>query len=423
MIEGTHKQDEQLEGRKSRPWRKALIIMAVLVAVGAMVTPAISRWLDGAPQLTRASLNVAVVRRGELINDVAVSGRIVAASAPSLYSSEAGVVDLLARPGDAVSEGDVVARMNSPELTARIRQQQAQVAKLLIDTQRGDLADKETQLDLQREVDTAKVALHAAKREKKRAEISFKQQLISELDWVTAKDKLLEAELFYQHAARKVALAKERLSFESKNRQQAVDHQQLVLDELNRREQALAITAPVDGVVGNWLVGQKDRVAAAVALLTIVDLSRYEAELKVPEFYAEQLGLGLSVSLQIAGHKRMGEVVSVSPEIQNNQVLVRVRMPDTSELSLRQNQRLNARIEFDKKAQALMLRRGAFLQSGGKHHVFKMTGEDSAEKVPVTLGISSVDAVEVLDGLKAGDEVIVSSYQGYLDKDRIQLTE
>lgn len=421
MIEGTYKQDEQIS-KRSRSWWPLLAVLLLVLGLGFAVAPSVASWLEGMPTLSREALSIASVNHGELVNDVAVSGRIVAASAPSLYSSESGVVDLLSRPGDAVKKGDILAKIDSPELAAQIAQQRAQLSTLKIETQRGNLADKETQLDLQRQVDAAQVTLNAARREKKRAEISYKQQLISQLDWVTAKDKLLEAELLYKHAVRKVSLAKDRLAFEAQNREHAVAQQQLVIDELHRREQALAITAPVDGVVGNWLVGQKDRVASSVPLMTIVDLSRYEAELRVPEFYADQLGLGLNVALQISGRELVGDVASVSPEIQNNQVLVRVRMANTESLSMRQNQRLNARIEFDRKDHVLSIRRGAFLSSGGKHHVFRVGDDGIAEKVPVSLGISSVDAVEILSGLNAGDQIIVSSYEDFLDKHAVKIS-
>ncbi|WP_340678556.1 HlyD family efflux transporter periplasmic adaptor subunit, partial [Paraglaciecola sp.] len=325
------------------------------------------QWYGGIPTVDSDSLLSAQVIKGDLIRDIAVSGKLVAANAPQLYSSESGVVDLLVKPGDSVEQGQIVANIASPELAAEIRQQQAKLVNLQVDAQRGDLADKEAQLELEGQLDSSLVSFNAAKREKQRADISYEKQVVSELQWAAAQDTLQEAQLLYQHAQKKVALAKERLHFEHKNRQNIIAGQQLVLDELQRRQHALDVRAPVTGVVGNWLIAQKDKVANSVPLMTVVDLSRYEAELSVPEFYADELGLGLSVSIQLAGQQLVGTIMSISPEINNNQVQVRASIKGIEALKPRQNQRLNARIEFENKNNVLMVKRGAFLQTNGGH--------------------------------------------------------
>ena len=220
--------------------------------------------------------------------------------------------------------------------------------------------------------------------------------------------KQVENELLYKHAEKRVELAKKRLAFENQNREFSVKSQQLIVDELQRRLELLNVRAPVAGVVGNWLVQKKERVADTQAIMTIVDLSHYEAELNVPEFYADDLGLGLDVQMTIAGKSLIGKVISVSPEVNNSQVMVRVSVSPSDEIKLRQNQRLNARIEFEKKDNVLMVKRGGFLSSNGGRSVY-VVSENLAAKTPISLGSQSVEYIEVLSGLKEGDSVITSS--------------
>jgi HlyD family secretion protein len=217
-------------------------------------------------------------------------------------------------------------------------------------------------------------------------------------------------------------LAKERLIFESQHREFLVKKQQLILDELLRRHQALVIQAPVNGVVGNWLVAQKNTIAANTAIMTIVDLSQYEAELNVPEFYADDLGLGLIVAMKIAGVEVNGQIIAISPEIKGNQVTVRAKINTSvndetnntiNSIQLRQNQRINARIEFEKKSNVLMVKRGAFIGSLGGKFAFKMNSEDSAEKIAINTGTNSVDYVELTAGVNEGDTLIISDYQKF----------
>lgn len=424
MIEGTHSQDEVIQAPKKKLLLKAMISVGFILALLYIAAPKVTQWYSSIPTVDCDSLTTATVTRGELVRDVAVSGKAVAANAPQLYSTEVGKITLLSKPGESVELGQIVARLISPELDALINQQRSTLEQLSINANRGVLEDKEAQLDLESNMNTAQSSLNIAKREQQRAELSHGKQIISEVDWMKSKDTLADAKLFYQHAKKRVELAKERLIFESQHREFLVKKQQLILDELLRRHQALAIQAPVAGVVGNWLVAQKNTIAANTAIMTIVDLSQYEAELNVPEFYADDLGLGLTVAMKIAGVEVDGEIIAISPEIKGNQVTVRAKLITSTlknNIQLRQNQRINARIEFEKKGNVLMVKRGAFIGSLGGKFAFKITGENSAEKIAINTGTSSVDNVELTAGVREGDKLIISDYQTFNNAQQIHI--
>jgi HlyD family secretion protein len=234
---------------------------------------------------------------------------------------------------------------------------------------------------------------------------------------------LADATLFFQHAKKRVDLAKERLEFERKNRDFLVKKQQLILNELVRRHQALEIKTPLTGVVGNWLVAQKNTIAANTAIMTVVDLSEYEAELSVPEFYADDLGLGLTVAMQISGQQINGVIIAISPEIKGNQVKVRAKLISQSSVQLRQNQRINARIEFEKKTNVLMVKRGAFMGSLAGEFAFKKFDDNTAKKIAITTGASSVDYVELTSGVTEDDQIIISDYQDFSHAEQINITD
>ena len=196
--------------------------------------------------------------------------------------------------------------------------------------------------------------------------------------------------------------------------------QALVLAELERRQRELVIRAPVSGIVGNWLVAQKELVADAQALMTVVDLTQYEAELNVPEFYADDLGIGLAVSMTIAGNKLAGEISSVSPEVNNSQVKVRVKIILNSAIKLRQNQRLNARIEFERKPNVLMVKRGRFLQSTAGKSAF-IINDNFATRHDIVTGSSSVEFVEIVSGAVAGDVLVISDYENFNQVNTIKI--
>jgi HlyD family secretion protein len=423
MIAGTNSQDEVIIVNKKTLPIKYLVILVVIALMVYASLPTLNQWYSSIPSISSQTITTATVTRGELIRDVAVSGKAVAANAPQLYSTEVGKITLLAKPGEAVSQDQIVAQLVSPELDALIKQQESTLEQLSINANRGILEDKEAQLDLESNMNAAQSSLNVAKRERQRAEISHKKQIISEVDWMKSQDTLTDAKRFYQHAKKRVELAKERLTFEKQHRQFLVQKQQLILDELKRRHHALAIKAPVAGVVGNWLVAQKNSIAANTAIMTIVDLSEYEAELSVPEFYADDLGLGLTVTMQISGINVSGEIIAISPEIKANQVKVRAKLSSQNAIQLRQNQRINARIEFEKKKNVLMVKRGAFVGSLAGKFAFKKFDNNTAKKIAVNIGTSSVDYVELTSGATEGDEIIISDYQDFNSAEQINITD
>ncbi len=421
MIEGTNGQDEVITNPKPIAVKKIMLNIVLLCALTYVTFPTLSQWYSSIPSVDSKTIKVDTVIRGDLVRDVVVSGKAVAANAPQLYSTEIGKITLLAKPGEAVALNQIVARLVSPELDALMKQQQSTLEQLSINANRGVLADKEAQLDLESNMNAAQSKLNVVKREFQRAEISYGKQIISEVDWLKSKDAVTDATRLFEHSKKRVAFTKERLQFEKQHREFLVQKEKLILDELSRRHEALAIKAPVSGVVGNWLVAQRNTIAANTAIMTIVDLSEYEAELGVPEFYADDLGIGLEVAMKVSGVSVRGEIIAISPEVKANQVTVRARINNSSAIQLRQNQRINARIEFEKKENVLMVRRGAFLGSLGGNFIFKLAEDNYANKTAVTTGASSVDFIEILSGVEAGQQVITSDYGDFSQAVQIYL--
>lgn len=423
MIQGTENQDIQLQSGSGRS--------RSTIGKGLLAFSAITLMLWGSYQLMfqtaqaslvvpRTQVQIGTVSRGDFVRDLAVQGKVVAANAPTLFSQQAGQIRLLKRPGEPVTLGDLLAVVESPTLENEVKQQQALLASMQSDVERAALQAREQQLDMEQIQLSAQINLQAAKRELARAKQSLQLGVLRQIDLDMAQDKLTQTELEFNHAARKVSLAADKLKFEQKSGAQALERQQLVVAELSRKLEALQIKAPVTGQVGSWLVEQQNHVLEGQGLLTVIDLSRYEAELSVPENYAGELSAGQLVDVTLNGQSLKGELSHVAPEVTDGNVRARVRFNSQDAASLRQNQRLSARIVFEERVNVLKVARGDFIASGGGRQAYQLQ-DDVAVKTPVQLGALSVQWVEVLSGAKEGDQLVISNTSEFKDADRVRL--
>ncbi|MBY6185703.1 efflux RND transporter periplasmic adaptor subunit [Marinobacter hydrocarbonoclasticus] len=414
MIQDTSGQDIQ----RTRPSRKrwgwlALAGCLLLGSAGYLW----ASYGQGQQSVRASRLQLATVERGDMVREIAARGRIVAANAPMLYSPSPGRINLLVQAGEMVDEGQVLARIDSPELDAELSQQQAAQSSLELDLQRRELDARRTQLELQRRLDQAQVTLTAAEREKRRADKAAETDLISDIDHQQAQDEFASARIAFHHAQQEFDLARDTLRFEQRTAEVGLNRQRLLVAELQRQVNALALRSPLTGMVGNTLVEEREQVADNQPLLSVVSLTEYQAELDVPESYADELGLTMPVELEVGGTTITGEIAGISPEIVANQVSVRVRF-DATDVRLRQNQRLTAKVRLESLENVLMVRRGAFIQSGQGRFGYRVEGQ-LAHKVPLQLGASSLTHVQVVDGLDAGDQLIISDLSGLLQSSEI----
>ena len=403
--------------RRRAPW---LVAAALLVVLLALAVPAARRVLSAEASARLAQLNVATVERGDFVRDVAAEGRVVAAVSPTLYAPAAGTVTLKAQAGDRVEKDAVIAVIDSPELSNRLAQERAQLAALDIDWQRARLQARRQQMTVQEAVDRAVVDRKTAAREVERSRKAFEQGAYSELQVLRNEDALEKADFALTRAREDLKLEPEQIRFDVESKKLARDRQQLLVTDLARQVDGLALRAPVSGQIGQLLIAERASVARDAPLLTVVDLSRLELEIKVPESFARDLAPGIPAQISNAGKPWPGEISAVSPEVVAGQVAARVRFVGEAPEGLRQNQRLSARVLLDEKKNVLTVNRGPFLDAGAGRVAYVIRG-DVAERVAIETGATSLNKVEILHGLQAGDRVVISGTDDFKGAARVVL--
>jgi HlyD family secretion protein len=422
MLRDTSAQDRVIEPQS--PFKRhRKIIIAVLAVAAALIILAVflMRYSGAGVSVDRARVAIASVERGNFVRDIAADGQVVAAVSPTLYANALGTVTLKAHAGDSVVKGQVLAVVDSPDLTAKLSQEDATLAGLRLDWQRATLEADHRLAQLRDAYDQAQVDLKTAQRERDRSRKAYELGSYSELQALKAEDSLEKAQFAFGQAKSNYDSQPKQNHFDIDSKKALLDRQQFLVTDLKRQVDGLNIKSPVDGQVGQVQVADRASVAKDAPLLTVVDLSALEVEIKVTESLARDLRPGMTADLDGGGHHWQGSVSGVSPEVVAGQVTARLRFGDEKPAGLRQSQRLSVRIFIDRRDNVLMVDRGSFVDQEGGGFAYVVNG-NIAERRPVQLGAASIAKVEVLDGLAVGDQIVISGTDAFNGAQRIILS-
>ena len=422
MFRDTAAQDRVLD--KPPLWRRhrRLIAAGAVAAIALLwLVPLLLRMAGVTHSVAASRLSIATVERGHFVRDIAADGKVVAAVSPTLYAPAAGSVTLNVHAGDKVTKQQVLATLDSPELTAKLAQEQAMLQSLQLDYRRAQLDAQRQLLQTQDAYKQAQVDEKTAQRELDRSREAYKQGAYSELQVLKAQDALEKASFAREQAEKTYAAQPAQNRFDIGAKQALADRQQALVDDLQRQVDALNLRSPVDGQVGQVQVADRATVAKDAPLLTVVDLSALEVEIQVPEGFARDLAVGMPAELSGNGGHWQGSVSAVSPEVVAGQVVARVRFGDDKPEGLRQSQRLSVRILIDSRDNVLMVDRGSFVDQDGGAYAY-VVHDDVATKQPIRIGAVSISKVEILDGLKEGDRVVVSGTDAFNGAARVAIS-
>jgi len=422
MIRDTSAQDRMVEVKPNR--KRRLILGGIGIAVVALLVwlaPGIGRLFSASASVSSSRLAFATVERGQFVRDIAAEGKVVAAVSPTLYATYGGAVTLQVHAGDTVKKGQVLAVVDSPELRNKLAQEQSKADAMQVDYLQSQADARSKRSDLQKAFDNAQI-------DEKSAETNLsREQKASDAGAATgaavdqAKDLLEKARITLAHAKSDLGMNNASLNLNIQSKKLAHENQLLVVQDLQRQVDDLNVKSPVDGQVGQLFIAERATVAKDAQLLSVIDLSALQVEMQVPESFARDLGIGMSGEISGNGNTWKGLVSAISPEVVNGEVSARLRFAGETPKQLRQNQRLSVRVLLDKRDNVLTVQRGSFVDESGGSYAY-VVRDGIATKTPIRVGASSIDKVEILDGLKEGDRIVISGTDSFKNAARVAIS-
>jgi len=421
MIRDTSAQDRLVEAKPNRKRRLLFIGGGVaLLVVLAIAMPGILRLFSADASVSASRLAFATVERGLFVRDVAAEGKVVAANSPTLYATYGGAAVLKVRAGDAVKKGQVLAVIDSPELRNKLAQEQSKADAMKVDYLQAQVDARTKRGALQKAYDDAQIDAKSAANNLDREQKAYAAGASTGVAVDKAKDDLEKAKITLAHAKADLGMSNDSLNFNIQAKKLAHDNQMLVVQDLQRQVDDLNVKSPVDGQVGQLFIAPVATVAKDVQLLSVIDLTALEVEVKVPESFARDLAIGMTGEISGNGNTWKGLVSAISPEVVNGEVAARVRFEGSTPKQLRQNQRLSVRILLDKRDNVLTVQRGSFVDESGGSYAY-VVKDGIATKTPIRVGVSSIDKVEILQGLKEGDQIVISGTDSFKGAQRVAI--
>ena len=416
--------DKRIEQRLVTPQRVAIAVGAVLLVVlsiYAYVHYGLTRTLTvGSERLT-----VSKVSYGTFREYIPVTGNVVPRTTIYLDAISGGqVTEVHTEEGAMVKAGDPIVTFQNTDLQLRVIQAQsqateqlAQLANVLLQYDNGHLGHKSNITEIDYQIDRLE------------RDLKRKRPLLATGGVTQGAIDDLEAELTRDRANR--VIAEEALRLDDEFRKAQVDRMNAAQDAMKQnlditREnlESLAIVAPIAGQLTLLDAHVGESKASGQRIGQVDEVGAFKVDAFIDEFYISRVTIGQTASVDIDGKSYDLTVSKVYPEVTNRQFEVDLLFAGDPPAAMRRGQTVRMRLEIGQPADTLVVANGAFFDDTGGQWVFVVDPSgDFAERRPVRFGRRNPEGIEVLGGLKQGEEVITSSYESFMTFDRIQFRQ
>ena len=390
-----------------------MVVALVLAAISAAIV-SIRPGVTGAA-VDRSTIVVDMAKSGTLTISVAAAGILSAENVHVVDAIEPGLVQSVdVKPGTLVARGDVIARMQDPETQASLVQASSAV-------QVADAQLRSAQAQSQASALAQKAALATAQAQMQVDSTNFGTlEQLHHSGYVA--DATYQIAMIKRNESRgEAAISRAQIGVDAADQsarvaaaQAQLDNARAVLSAKLDEASALIVRAAISGIVQSIAVDPGARLDAGAEIATIADTSTLKAVLQVPETQVHDLFVGMTCDVDTGNGVLAGRIERIAPTANNGSVAVDVALGRKLPAGARPALNVNATIVVARIGSAISILRPAGVSDNSAIELYRIApGGTRAELVPVRLGRGSVDRVQVLSGLHAGDTVIVSDTSGY----------
>lgn len=407
---------------RNRKIRNLIYSLLGIIAI-VSITVGLSRLKPAAPTVDRAAIWIDKVKQGSMLRQVRGLGTLVPESIRFIPATTQGRVEkILVRPGAEVTKDTILMVLSNLELEQAVQDvdlqlkgAEAEYANLRVKLESQKLDQRAVAASVQADYSQAKLQAEAN-------EELYKKGLLSELQYKLAKSKAEELLTRRDIEEQRIAISSESTKAQLTVQQAKIDQLQALYQLRRNLLSSLNVRAGSDGVLQQLSVEVGQQVTLGTNLARVADPSHLKAELKIAETQAKDVLVGQNANIDTRNGVITGRVSRIDPAVLQGTVTVDVLLTGELPKGARPDLSVDGTIELENLTNILYVGRPVHGQSNSTIGIFKLdsTGKE-AFRVTVKLGRSSVNTIEVLEGLSVNDQVILSDMSAWDVYNRIRI--
>ena len=405
-----------------RKQRNRLIGGVIAVAAVIGLTVAVSQLQPAAPTVAGSAVYSGTVKRGPMVREVRGAGTLVPEDIRWISTTATGKVEkLVLRAGAKVTPGTVILELSNPDLKQQVSDAELAWKAAVAQLENARSNQATSRMSQESAASDAQGAYLVAQSDLEANKILNAQGIVADQQ-IKVKQQTVDS------AKNRLELAKKQLQVlldteksQLAPQEAAVSSARARYDQLSRQLADLSVRSNMSGLLQAVPVEVGQQVGPGTNLARVSDPARLKAEVRISETQTRDLAIGQLAKIDTRNGVIKGHVTRIDPASAGGTVGVDVTLDEALPLGARPDQSVDGVIELQRLENVLFVESPTFGQENSTVMLFKFTSPSEAERTAVKLGRRSVSFVEVIDGLKEGDRVILSDMQQYDGHSRLRI--
>jgi len=405
-----------------RKQRNRLIGGVIAVAAVIGLTVAVSQLQPAAPTVAASAVYTGTVKRGPMVREVRGAGTLVPEDIRWISTTATGKVErLVLRAGAKVTPGTVILELSNPDLKQQVSDAELawKAANAQLENARANQAT--SRMSQENGVSDAQSAYLVAQSDLEANKILNSQGIVADQQIKVKQQTVDSAKNRLELARKQLQMLLETEKSQLAPQEAAVSSARARYDQLSRQLSDLSVRSNMSGLLQAVPVEVGQQVGPGTNLARVSDPQRLKAEIRISETQTRDLAVGQLAKIDTRNGVIKGHVTRIDPASAGGTVGVDVTLDEALPLGARPDQSVDGVIELQRLENVLFVESPTFGQENSTVMLFKFTTPTEAQRTAVKLGRRSVSFVEVVDGLKEGDRVILSDMQQYDGHERLRI--
>lgn len=411
--------DQIVPINRKRRWLKILTVVLILLAVCIMGWQSLPRGL----QIARADIRIQSAEQGQFLDDIIVRAYAQPLHSVILDSVESGrVEEIYVQDGSMVKKGQLLFLLSNTQRNLELLQRKGEHTQQVANMANMQVLFQSASSEAKRQLAQLAFDLQQAQKKHERNSRLAQEGFISSAAFEESKDQLERASFVYQQEEKhQIDNAKVRGTALGQM-EAGINGLQSGLKIVTSAVDALAVRAPIAGKLTDFHLQVGESIVAGKRLGRVDDPTSFKLQAQVDEYYLNRVALGQTGKARMIDQSYSIAVTAIYPQIKDGRFLVELQFTEQSPKQLNPGQSLDVNITMGAPKSALLLPMGTYINDSGGNWLFVLDKSGQyAEKRAVKIGQRSNRQIEIVDGLRSGDQVVISSYEQYQNVKRLEL--